>query len=283
MKKNLIITALSGLLLLGVVSCGLTIDSSSEEVSNSVGDSYAETSEISLPSSESNSTSSEVVGENHKYADSYYEIPEDTIEYVDGLSVSGALIDVNVDKQFVTGVSDTFSFSYTRNASATSNATSSNEDVFKIEKISETNYKIIPVHEGNAVLHITDSKGLDRYNHIVYVRDAMAQEEMEEYLSDVEYWVSYAGYGDSYKMTFLFDNQVAISGSLQGVAFSSYTATFKLFSQNDTEYIYTFDTDSQKNSSGLTGFNISKTGDFMYLQYTNGTAAIMFPNTRKVD
>lgn len=248
---------------------------SSDSVNSSISSVDSTTSEESL--------SSEEPGINHKYNDSYYEIPEGYEETTYKINISEGLIDANIEKYFITGVDDYISFSFANPYSDTSEVEISNENVIKLEKMTETRYKIITVHEGDAVLTINDKNGITRYQNILHVRDAMTQDEMEEYLSDVEYWKAYAGLGDDYKLTFLFDNQVAISGSLEGQAFEGYTATFKLASETETEFRYKFtDKESQESSAALTGFNVSKAGEIMYLQYRSGTAALMFPNTANV-
>lgn len=272
--KKLLVIGLVGLS--SLVGCGNTNNDSTE----------ASSSSIEVVSSESSSeTSSVSLVSGHNYAEeSWYTLPADYSEFTFGLSVTGVLIDVAVDKELVTGTSDTFSFSFTKNTTATCTVTSSNEDVFTITKNGEFSYTINAVHEGNAILTIKDAMGIERYSHVIYVRDGKSVEEMSKYLSDVEYWQSYAGYGDTYVLTFFFGGEVSISGSLQAVPFESYDATYELTNETETEYQYTFtDEKSAKHQAGLTGFNISKTGDFMYLLYKNGVAAIMFPNTRVID
>ena len=150
----------------------------------------------------------------------------------------------------------------------------------KLEKLSETSYKVIALHEGNTVITIYDENGLDRYSQIVSVRDPMTKERMEDYLSEVEYWQSIAGFGDSYRLTFFFDNEVGVEGSLQNVPFESYTGRFKFLEETIDEYRYVFTDDNSKESEAkLTQFNVSKAGDYMYLFFSAGLAAILQPNT----
>ena len=141
----------------------------------------------------------------------------------------------------------------------------------KLEKISETSYKVIALHEGNTVITIYDENGLDRYSQIVSVRDPMTKERMEDYLSEVEYWQSTAGFGDTYRLTFFFDNEVGVEGSLQNVPFESYTGKFKFLEETIDEYRYVFTDDNSKESEAkLTQFNVSKAGDYMYLFFSAG-------------
>ena len=299
MKRKLLLL-LTSVALLSLTSCKNVVTSSSASVSESTGSDVTSVTSVptssenvqsssSISSESINSTnsssvsSSEDIGSSsgNKYDDSYYVTPEgyEEVHYKVG-STSGALIDASIDKRFITGQEDTFGFAFANPYSATSTVEVSDERIMKIEKISETEYKIKCLHEGNVVLTINDANGITRYQKMLYVRDPYTLSEMNDYLSEVEYWQAYAGLGDNYKLTFLFDNQVGISGSLENVPFESYTATFKFKEETDLEYRYVFtDEKSKENEARLVGFNVSKAGDIMYLQYTSGTAALMFPNT----
>ena len=283
MKNKIILSALlCTLIVTGCVSNSSSISSSSSSESSvsSLDTSTSSSSSSVNTSSEDSSSSSISSVSGNKYEDKYYQIPEGTENFTFGISYSGALIDYAVDKIIITGVEDTFSFSFVDIFSATSTAYSSNEEVMKLEKLSETSYKVIALHEGNTVITIYDENGLDRYSQIVSVRDPMTKERMEDYLSEVEYWQSIAGFGDSYRLTFFFDNEVGVEGSLQNVPFESYTGKFKFLEETIDEYRYVFTDDNSKESEAkLTQFNVSKAGDYMYLFFSAGLAAILQPNT----
>lgn len=287
MKNKTLLAILLGSLVLtgctGITSSNSSSSSESGTSSNSVSSVTSSENTTSETSTSEESSSSSISNTNgHKYEDKYYAIAEGTENFTFKLSYSGALIDYAVDKIIVTGVEDTFSFSFVDIFSATSTVCSSNEEVMKLEKISETSYKVIALHEGNTVITIKDENGLDRYSQIVSVRDPMTRDEIEDYLSEVEFWESIAGFGDTYRLTFFFDNEVGVEGSLQNVPFESYTGKFELKEETIDEYRYVFTDDKSKESEAkLTQFNISKAGDYMYLYFSAGLAAILTPNFSK--
>lgn len=273
MKKRLLLTLL--ICLLGLSSCNVNSSSNSESVStNSSVISNTTTSNTTT----SNITTSNTTSGTDKYEEKYYEIPSNIEERQFKISIQGALIDYNVHKKIITGSEDEFQFEYTDIYTPTSICTSSNTEVLKVEKINEFRYRVIALHEGNTVLRIKDTNGIDRYTIIIYVRDPMTRNEIEDYLSEVDYWISYSGLGDNYKLTFLFDNQVGISGALQNVPFESYTATYELKEETFDEFRFVFtDEKTSKHEAQLVSFNVSKAGDFLYLMYKNGIAGILTP------
>jgi hypothetical protein len=256
MKKFLKIMALSILSMSMFVACNSTASSSSsveQPVSSSVDDSK------------------------------YYSVPENWSNSTLYCSVSGALIDVAVGKQLITGNNYTMAYSVYNITSDYTVATSSNEEVFTLTQSTNTDgsliqgsYTINAIHAGDAYITIEDSNGLIRLRQKVSVRDAMTLDEINEFLPNVESWVSAYGWGDTFTLTFLYDQQVIIQGSISGSALS-YTATYALSNENEEEFQFKF-TDDTSTTYSLSGFNISKTGDFMYLQDSWGTASILFAN-----
>ena len=204
----------------------------------------------------------------------------------DDISTGGDLLDIEIGRDFMTGAEYDISFSLGSSMPVDPSKTkvvSSNEKVFVVEKFGN-GYKIKALHAGRAYLRIYDSNGMIRYCNLVVVKDAIPLDYMEEYLVyDCEYWVSLMSWTDNYTLTFNEGGVYTVSGYVTNESFGSITGTYEYVGETITgkEYEYAF-TDTNITQLGLTGFHVSKTGTWMYLQDDYGTAAMMVPND-KVD
>lgn len=264
-------------LLLTIMLCCVTSCKNDGDSNNSESISISENESISDSASDSNSNSD---SSSQVEDDPYFKLPnwEITSRYI---NTGDDLIDINVSKHFVTGLDYVISFTLTDLPNDPNNEVveSSNPEVFTVEKAGGK-YNIHCLHEGDAMIRIKDSNGIVRYCNVVYVRDPIALDDMEEYLVyGVDYWVSTYGFGDSYELVFYENGLVDITCVISNNQYPTYTASYEYVgdSPDKKEYMYEF-TDKTSAELSLTGFNISKNGDMMYLQDRWGTAALMKPN-----
>lgn len=270
MKKNVLGILLSSITLLAT-SCG-EVKASNEEslVSESI-------SEI---------VDSEVTSSSDVIDDEYYSLPN-WKEVQVSCGVGSDLIDLSVRKKLVTNCE--YSISYTLsdlpNESGKEVVESSNPKVIELEKVGAV-YKMYPRHAGKCYIKITDSNGIIRYCVLAEVADPIPYENMEEYLVyDADYWKSYAGYGDTFVMTFLLGGIVSLTGTLSNEAFAISSATYKFdkASADGKEYQYLFTDTTSTGEYGFYGFNISTNGDFIYLLSRNGLDGILIPSDKTLD
>ena len=267
------------LLLLSLI-CAITFVSC-DETSESVKESES-TSESVETTESSNTSSSEDVSVD-ELDPTYNELPNWQI-ISDDINVGGDLLDIEIGRDFMTGAEYILSFSFGSSIPVDPSQTrvvSSNEKVFAVEKEGST-FKVKALHEGQAYIRIYDSNGMIRYCNLVVVKDAISLDYMEEYLVyDCEYWVSLMSWTDSYTLTFNEGGVYTVSGYITNESFGSITGTYEYVGETITgkEYEYKF-TDTDITQLGLTGFHVSKTGTWMYLQDDYGTAALMVPNDK---
>ena len=267
------------LLLLSLI-CAITFVSC-DETSESVKESES-TSESVETTESSNTSSSEDVSVD-ELDPTYNELPNWQI-ISDDINVGGDLLDIEIGRDFMTGAEYVLSFSFGSSIPVDPSQTrvvSSNEKVFTVEKEGST-FKVKALHEGQAYIRIYDSNGMIRYCNLVVVKDAISLDYMEEYLVyDCEYWVSLMSWTDSYTLTFNEGGVYTVSGYITNASFGSITGTYEYVGETITgkEYEYKF-TDTDIAQLGLTGFHVSKTGTWMYLQDDYGTAALMVPNDK---
>ena len=267
------------LLLLSLI-CAITFVSC-DETSESVKESES-TSESVETTESSNTSSSEDVSVD-ELDPTYNELPNWQI-ISDDINVGGDLLDIEIGRDFMTGAEYVLSFSFCSSIPVDPSQTrvvSSNEKVFTVEKEGST-FKVKALHEGQAYIRIYDSNGMIRYCNLVVVKDAISLDYMEEYLVyDCEYWVSLMSWTDSYTLTFNEGGVYTVSGYITNASFGSITGTYEYVGETITgkEYEYKF-TDTDIAQLGLTGFHVSKTGTWMYLQDDYGTAALMVPNDK---
>ncbi len=277
MKKINLLVILSSVMLLS--SCKNTPPSDSVTDSLSSSDSALSESNDSTSSTENSSnagsdSSSEII------EDEYNVLPDWDIISL-GFSAGSDLLDIAVDRAFMTGAD--YSLTYSMDSSIPSDpknetAISSNEKVFTLER-NGTGFLLHAHHAGQALLRIIDSNDIIRYCAKVVVKDPIPLDYMEEYLVyDCEYWKSVMSWTDDYVITFNEGNQYTISGKLENVTFEPVTGTYEYVGllNNGKEYEYKF-TDTDIASLGLTGFHVATVGSFMYLQGNWGTEAILKP------
>lgn len=269
------------LLLLSLI-CAVTFVSC-EQPTNSTGESSSvETSESE---SVNESTPSEEVSVDELDPE-YNTLPNWQI-ITDDINIGGDLLDVEIGRDFMTGAEYVLSFTFGSSMPVDPTQTrvvSSNEKVFTIVKEGST-YKAKALHAGQAYIRIYDSNGMIRYCNLVVVKDAIPLDYMEEYLVyDCEYWVSLMSWTDNYTLTFNEGGVYTVSGYITNESFGSITGTYEYVGETITgkEYEYKF-TDTNIAQLGLTGFHVSKTGTWMYLQDDYGTAAMMIPNDKVED
>ncbi len=254
--------------------------SSFEEASNSESSSIKEESSSSEDTSSSEVSSSTTVDDDNKY----YNLP-DWGEVQVKCGIGGDLIDLAVRKKLVTNCEYSFSFTLSDlpNEEGKEVVESSNNEVLTIEKVGAS-YKIHPIHKGKAFIRITDSTGFVRYCVMAEVADPIPVSEMEEYLVyEADYWKSYAGYGDTFVMTFYENGKMSLTGNLSNEPFVLNDMTYEYTgkSTDGKEYYYQFtDTNSQQYS--FKGFNLSANGDFIYLLSNNGLDGILIPSDRNL-
>lgn len=263
-------------LLLLSLMCAVSF-ASCEHPTNSTG-------ENSTPSdSESVSESIDVSNPDNQEDPEYYSLPN-WEEVRDDISTGQDMLDIEVGREFMTGAEYDLTFSFGSSMPvdpALTRVVSSNEKVFTVEKLGD-GYKLKAHHKGKAYIRIYDSNGMIRYCALVEVKDAIPLDYMEEYLVyDCEYWVSLMSWTDSYNITFNEGGVYTVSGYITNSSFGSITGTYEYVGETSTgkEYEYAF-TDTNITQLGLTGFHVSKTGNWMYLQDDLGTAAILVPNDK---
>lgn len=276
MRKNLLAILLSSLTL-AVAGCDnpTNSDSNPSEVASS---SQEESVSEEISSSEESSSENSSILE-----DEYYKVP-DWAEVQVSCGVGGDLIDIAVGKKLVTNCeySISYSFSNLPNESGKETVESSNPNVIELQK-SGTTYKMLPKHAGKAFIRITDSNGIIRLCMLAEVADPIPYEDMEEYLVyDADYWKSYAGYGDTFAMTFYVGGELSLTGSLSNEAFVIEKATYEFSKMSDDgkEYQYKFTDTTSTGIYGFAGFNISTNGDFIYLLSRNGLDGILIPSDK---
>lgn len=263
MNKKIFIGLLSTLCIFALVGCGG--NNTSDNLSNS--------------STTSNNISDKFEGlTEEEYFNKYYKLPDGWKDEQLHCAISGDLIDVSVEKALIMGCSYRFGYSLSVVNANSTTVSSSNENVFKVEKNSEGSCVVTPIHEGEAYFTLMDDNQLVRYRQKVIVKNPLSYDDMLEYLSNVEYWDPKIG--EQITMNFLFDNEVILTGyatSGSGNSNVSYVATYEFKEETIDEYRFSF-TDEVSKQHSWTGFNVSKCGDFMYLMSSYGVDAILRPN-----
>lgn len=276
MKKNYLAVLLSSLTLV-VTSCVNNPTTSDSVLSESTLPSQEESSS-EITSSDLNSSENSSVVE-----DEYYKLPDwDEVQVSCG--VGGDLIDIAVKKKLVTNCeySMSYSFSNLPNESGKEIVESSNPNVIELVKLG-TVYKMLPKHAGKTFIRITDSNGIIRLCMLAEVADPIPYADMEEYLVyDADYWKSYAGYGDTFAMTFYVGGELSLTGSLSNESFVIEKATYEFTGASDDgkEYQYKFTDTTSTGIYRFAGFNISTNGDFIYLLSKNGLDGILIPSDK---
>lgn len=280
MNKKLLLVLSSFMLTLA--SCNNTNTSSPDDTPTSSIDN-ASSSVVEESSSSNEDVSSEEVSSSTTVDDSkYYDLP-DWGEVNIKCSIGGDLIDIAVKKKLVTNCEYSFTLTMTglEHEEGKEVIESSNTDVLTVEKVGST-YKINPIHAGRAFIRATDSTGFVRYCIMAEVADPIPLDEIEEYLVyEADYWKSYAGYGDTFVMTFYENGKMSLSGALSNEPFVLNDMTYEYSgkSEDGKEYYYTFTDDNSKMYS-FRGFNLSTNGDFIYLLSNNGLDGILVPSNR---
>lgn len=282
MNKKLLLVLSSFMLTLA--SCNSTNNSSTNEVSNSNEEVSSSVVDNSSSSSEETSSSEEISSSTNVDDNKYYDLP-DWGEVNIKCSIGGDLIDIAVKKKLVTNCeySFTLTMSGLDHEEGKEVVESSNPDVLTITK-EGSKYIINPVHAGRAFIRATDSTGFVRYCIKAEVADPIPLDDIEEYLVyEADYWKSYAGYGDTFVMTFYENGKMSLTGSLSNEPFILNDMTYEYSGKTEDgkEYRYIFTDDNSKIYS-FYGFNLSTNGDFIYLLSNNGLDGILVPSDRNL-
>ena len=252
MKKQYLLLSILSILLI-TTSCSET--SSNQELSSSLNN----TSETS--------TSEPIV--------------ELTTDPVSRCTISDILIDINVGRWLCVGIEYTGSVSFSDLVDQTATIESSHPDIIEIS-INSSNNKITfnPKKAGDTILKIYDKDGVLRYRNVIKARNKIEQDDITDYMINVDHFKSYGINGDS-KITFLSSSNGVFSGfdsttNLGNINFSYEFTGVSKFSNDEYEFIIT-EWKNEINDLVLQKIYIDFTGCMLHLMTPNITVDVYFP------
>lgn len=251
--KRLLILSLS---LLTIVSCNKTIVQSSTTSSES-------------------STSSEI--------NESFESLSLTSEQVifTSISVGDALIDINVNRWLCVGIDYKISFTFTETGdNQDGRVVSSHSDVLEPVKVSNGNYTLRALKQGDTILTIYDNRGLICYRNVVRVRNKIEQEDLVNFLVfEVDHFESWGINGPA-QITFLNSSQALFTGKDGEVDVGVIQFTYEIVENEHTNDEYAFKITSFPNTSTemiCTYFNLDFTGSMLHLMTNNVIVDVFVP------
>ncbi len=273
MKKSLLLLLASSAIL---TSCIGGITPSSEDVSSN---------EDTSSSSSSSSLDEDID----------HTVVEELSDITTGISVSssGYLNDISVGMSLAGHSSYPITFEITNNSTGVTNVRSDNENVLTIEANSSgTVWTLVTHKQGVAHLIIEDGDTIIHYRKLVTVKKKMSQEEVYDYLTEVDHFVTikaFESFTGHMTLTFMNDDLTAPTGYISGresggvtlsnVSFKyAYDATYSDISENHEHwYIYKVSKWEDIQDFTFTYFAVWNTGDRIHAHTANALLGLFEP------
>ena len=275
MKMNRLFLPLLTLGMIGLSSCSKPVStaSSSQAPTDSSSSSLESSSSLDSSSSINSSLSST------NTSTSYEEI--DITPISEGGTPNGRLVDIRVnafcrndfeyDCSFKTDLAD---------KSLTFKTSDPNVITVKEEKTTDENFTLVTHNPGNAVLTVYNANDMIVFRNVVRVRPAIAPEDMEEYLFNVDSFQSIYNTTmmANYELTFtsVSDGEnpatayFAGSDEVDQGAQYTFSYTYSEYIEANDFYQYSITMISSNVATELLCFNISSTGDMLMIYYDSG-------------
>lgn len=288
-NKGLIIVTLS-ILMVSLVGCGSAQEASSSIAPTSVSTSEPTSAPTSLSTSESQSSA----------PTSKSEMP--TVDWDDkdfvakGGNYGGFFTEINIGRQLCSDSSYTFLFQSSLAGRKDFTVKVSNPDLAEAVKDGLNHgFSLNTKAVGDFILTIENADEILVYRNIVRVRKAIALDEMDDYLQNVDKFVSpaeYEKYYGSYRLAFILDKTVSdkVTGTLKGSDDYDqnvnivFTYEYEMFLEDRDCYSYKLTTIYQGTDlTYIEYFNITRCGDWMYVyedavKGTGGLLALLVPS-----
>ena len=276
---------LAGLLLLStaLVGCDDTTSISASSISSSSETSSVTTSEDSSSTSSSSSSSSSTE----------ISFPEDvTIDPDDAVSrgqSDGALLDFSIGLHLIVGKTYTFKFTPSSTAGFVGDVLNfevSVEGIFDIVSNGNNSYSITALKAGGAIVSGYDDEGFLFYRNALNARDPLTREQIETYISSVDYWQSQLlnSIYNSYQVYFNPDlTGVFYATEMGSVYYPIYlTLTYSGFEEaaDTNEYVYSVKATMEGGGAPAININevrVSQAGDVLHVMETHGVIDFFFP------
>lgn len=190
------------------------------------------------------------------------------------ISMSDALIDISLDLAVCVNAELQIGFSFKEITTDGAIITTSHPDVLKYEYVGGRHI-IKGLKAGKSYLIIKDHEGYIHYRKAVTVKNAIPEEDIYDYLFNVDTW--YSWFSES-TLVFL-ENKTGIYKESDGFTVTgSFEFTYELekIDTRTNEFIFKF-TEVREKTLEYTpvGFNVSLCGDIIHLQDTNLTSDIL--------
>lgn len=199
-----------------------------------------------------------------------------------GISVSGTMIDLEIGRWLCVGVDYKCSFTFTDISNQTATISSSNPENIEVVENATNIFTLKVKQAGDTILRIYDADGVLHYRRVVKGRNRIPEEDVYNYLINVDHFDSY-GINGKAKLTFLSSVNGVMSGKdgtteLGNINFSYELSGASSFSDDEYEFTIT-DFPNQSTDMICTKFYLDFTGCMLHLCTANITVDMFFPVT----
>lgn len=249
-----------------LASCGGTTDSN-------VSDS--ESASDSSTSSDSPSSSQETI---HPTDD--YETPK-IEEYTYQMSIDWGVYEVSLGYQFCTGKTYPVSYSFRDIDKEGATIYIDDTSICSVEE-TDSGFNLTAHKAGNTYIRILDRNGITHYQQILEVRTTVPQEQMVNFLIEVDHydtWTYYKTYSDL-QIVFLSENQAMIQGTDEGTDIGTVYFNYALSEETPSTHEYRFDISNWEATSTTWSpfcFYVDMNGNWIHVMSGTEDTAVSVP------
>lgn len=189
------------------------------------------------------------------------------------ISMSGALIDLNVDLMLATGTDVQFGFGFNDITIEGATVTTTHPNILKYEYV-DGRHMLKALKAGKSYLVIKDYEGFIHYRKAVTVSNPLTEENVYDHLFNVDIWHSWL---DTSTLVFLENQCGTFKEADEFSVKGSFSFKYKLdrinYDTNEFEFLFTEVTEKTVEWTPV-GFNLSLCGDIIHLMDTNMLAGV---------